>query len=141
VRYTRRQVALGIEEVLVGAGIVAPIPTGNQPYPKDSTALFRKSMGDKPDRAVAVNVYDFELPPWPQSGVVALVQIRTRVPKGDPNAVDDLGDAIVNLLHGVHHASWGEVKVERCTYSFGGSIGADPSGRQERADNFRIVLQ
>jgi hypothetical protein len=141
VKYTRRQVSDGIEEVLRGAGLASPEPGPNQPYPKDATAIFRKFQGDKPDRAITINVYDVERAALPLMSAVALVQIKTRVAKGDPNEVDDLADAIVNLLHGVHHASWGEVKVERCAYSFGGSLGADSSGRQERADNFRIVLQ
>ncbi len=145
VSYNRKQVALAVERVILDADL-ADEPGPNGTYPTGATGIFRKRMPERPDRAIVINVYELmDAAPSFDPGIggqVASVQIRTRVAKASsPLEVDELADSIVHLLHGAHHATWGEVKVERCTYSYGGSIGADSTGREERSDNFRIVIQ
>lgn len=108
----------------------------------DDVALTAKVLPDSPDRALAVTVYGREESPDPNlSDLVLAVQVRSRGRAADPLECDDLAEAARLALHQAHRTTWGSLRIERVYWFTGGHIGPDENGRQERSDNYRMVLQ
>lgn len=108
----------------------------------DDIALTAKVLPDTPDRALAVTVYDRSENPDPNlPDLVLAVQVRARGRVTDPLECDDLAEDARLALHQVHRVTWGDLRIERIYWFSGGHIGPDESGRQERSDNYRMVLQ
>src|SRR5690606_20258488 len=97
-----------------------------------------KALPDAPDEAVAVSVYDVEddlrLP-----HVLVYVQLRFRGTKTSRTSVDDFADAAFSALHGARFTA-GERSVQQCRRISVAPLGADGNARQERADNYELVL-
>jgi hypothetical protein len=108
-------------------------------YGPGDTLITLLDLPEEPDAAIAVSLYDGddELR-LPNSGL--LVQLLFRIP-GPADAVSDLAEAAFGVLHGVHHATWGELRVQRSRRISFAQLGPDSSGRHERSDNYRILTQ
>lgn len=126
----------GVAQHLEDAGIGTWSTT--TAYVSTDTAVALKALPTTPDRAIAVSVIaDLEVYS-PQ--IVLRVQITTRESADKPSdAVDDLADDVIAVMHGVRNAWWGALWVSRCSHFSTAPLGADEAGRQERSDNFRII--
>lgn len=109
-------------------------------YPPGFTgpAVSLKRLPKLPDDAVAVAVYDMDdatvLP-----GTWVSVQLRFRA-AGARTRVDDLADLAFEQLHFRHHFDMGGVLVQRSRRINMASLGPDENGRDERADNYELLL-
>lgn len=123
-----------IAGLLDAAGVGVWRPTGPD-YTDSETGIFYGAIGPSPDKAIGVSVYgqqdDIETTVQTRS-----VQIRYRGAPGVPNGADIVADAGFEALQGTYHVPG----IARITRSFVSNLGADTSGRQERADNYTIVL-
>lgn len=131
------EVLTGIAEFLDGEGVGVWRPEGT--YTSDEVAVTLKSLPAAPDNAVAVAAYhvgdDLVLP-----DVEVLLQLRFRAARGSRTAVDDLADSAFDVLHGRHMFSAGALTVQRARRLSVAPLGADDNGREERADNYALIL-
>lgn len=121
-------------ERLAAAGVGAWRPTGPA-YTATETGIFYGALGTTPDRALAVAVY---LPVDDiQTGLsLRYLQVRSRGPRGAPDGADALAGAAFRALHGTYPRGG----IARITRTSAARLGADGNGRQERTDNYLIVL-
>lgn len=100
-----------------------------------SVAVFRGPLAAAPDRAVGVRVYggtDDRV-----SGLkTRRAQLRIRGGRAQPNGADELASAALAALQGLSRVG-GISDIRR--FSFG-PAGADGNGREERTDNYTIIL-
>lgn len=108
-------------------------------FTQTDTAVVLKTLPPSPDRVIALNTYspvdDLVLP----HGSI-MVQFRFRGRRGDVNDVDDLGDAVFDLLHGARYLDLipGQPAISRAARKSSLQIGADGNGRMERTDNYEL---
>lgn len=115
-------------------------------YYPGATATYKPSAGRVPvtakrlpapwDTAAAVNVYSQELPLPGSDTVMVSFQVHVRA---SPTA-DILADRAVEALHGVHAATWGALRVDRCIHLTTAQLGADGKGLDHRTDNFQLIF-
>lgn len=129
-------VTLGVAAHLHDEGVAVWSDTG---YQDTDRAITVKALPATPDTAVAVTVYDVDddlvLPHVP-----VLVQFRFRAARGSRTAVDDFADEAFGVLHG-RRFYVGDLLVQQCRRLSVAPLGADDNGREERADNYELVLQ
>lgn len=97
-----------------------------------------KRLPKSPDDAVAVTVYDVDdalIVP----GTWVSVQLRFRT-SGSRTSVDDLADAVFEHLHFLHRFDMAGVLIQRARRINMASLGPDENGRDERADNYELLL-
>lgn len=104
-------------------------------YTATETGIFYGSLGATPDRALAVAVY---LPVDDIRTGLSLryLQVRSRGPRGTPDGADTLAGAVFDALHGTYPRGG----IARITRTSAARLGADGNSRQERTDNYLIVL-
>lgn len=101
--------------------------------PDGEAKVFYGSLDHDPDRAVGWRIYDTA--DWPYlKGRRA--QLRSRGAVDDRAGADELADAVVTRLAAISRDR-GISHISDHTFT---PLGADESGRQERADNFTITL-
>lgn len=101
------------------------------------TGIYTKGMPEHPDRAVVLTVYGAT--DAPKENLTSFnVQVWCRGLPNQPLDVDDLGDAIFNLLQGAEALTFGSVKVLQILRKFPAQMGDDANQRWERADNYVI---
>lgn len=115
-------------------------------YYPGATAAYKPGAGQVPvtakrlpapwDAAAAVNVYSQALPLPGSDTVTVNVQLHVRA---SPTA-DILADRAVEALHGVHAATWGSLRVDRCVHLSTAQLGADEKGLDHRTDNFQLIF-
>ena len=105
-----------------------------EPYPAGAVGLFYGAIGDTPDRAVGVRVYGGSDPRV--YGPSRSVQLLFRGPRGRPDGADILADAAFAVLHKTLRHD-GLLAGRRTHF---GPLGADTNGREERADNYTILI-
>lgn len=126
----------GLAQYLDDAGVAVYKLTG---YAAGDTAVFLKSLGDAPDRAVAITSYA-------TSDQIKVNQTTVRVQfwlRGVPNNsldVDDLGDAIFALVQGMENRDFGTAHVIQAYRVSSGQLGIDAANRSERSDNYAFDL-
>ena len=128
-----RDVTLAICELLGRMPGWSWDPSG--PYPVGQVVIFYGAIPPAPDRAIGVRVYggtDNAQVYQP----VRRVQLRFRGARGAPDDADQMADWAFRLLHGASRIK-GLNHVERSSF---GPLGADQNGRQERTDNYVIIL-
>lgn len=105
------------------------------PYTVDQVGIFYGPIGTTPDKACGIRVY---LPSDDlATGLkVRQVQLRFRGTPGDPAGADVLADQAFSALHGLARVA-GLNLVTRVSMA---QLGADDNGRQERTDNYQIIL-
>lgn len=105
-------------------------------YAETLVGVYYGSIKERPDRAVGVRMY---LPEDDRVTGLAVrrVQVRYRGSRGDPTGADTLADAGFARLHTLSRV--GGISDSR-RLSSSGPLGADTNGREERTDNFEIIL-
>ena len=113
-------------------------PGGNVEYKPEAgqVPVTAKRLPAKWDTAAAVNVYGLALPLPGSDTVMVNVQLHVRA---SPTA-DILADRAVEALHGVHAATWGSLRVDRCLHLHTAQLGADEKGLDPRTDNFQLIF-
>jgi hypothetical protein len=128
---------VGIAQMIADSSIADYNATGI--YTATQTGIVFKVLPPSPDRAViltAVPMTDMATIPL---GLM-MVQVRTRGLPNQPLDVDDLGDAIFDLLHGVTDKSFGSCHAVQILRKSSIPMGQDPAKRWERVDHFYIDL-
>ena len=102
-------------------------------YPTGTVALHYGALAAAPDRGVGVRVYG----EGSAQGVVGRrVQIKFRGGRGDVTGADGLASTAQTVLEGL--SRWGGIlSAERISFA---PLGADANGREERTDNYLIIL-
>lgn len=104
-------------------------------YPPDSVGIFLGMTPDKPDRAITLMTYpvdDSDL-----TAVITGLQIRFRGGR-DPRQVEDLADAVYDLLHNRAHYDVNGIHIELSWRQSGAWMGQDANQRVERTENFYL---
>lgn len=134
---TARDLLTGLAQMIADSGIGVYRLTGG--YQPNETAVVFKSMPSAPDRAIVLTAVPMTDQVMIPMGMV-LVQARFRGVAGDPLDVDDLGDAVFDLLHGLKDQTFGSVHIIQCLRNSSVPMGQDASRRWERIDHFYIDL-
>lgn len=109
-------------------------PTGPA-YTSAEIGIFYGPIGALPDRAIGVTCYTQT--DNPENGRAdRYVQVRCRGAKSLPNGADLIADAVFNALHGSYHTS-GFARITRTSTA---PLGADTNARQERTDNYQLII-
>jgi hypothetical protein len=124
----------GIAQMIATAGLAKYNTTGV--YAAADTGIFFKVVNPSPDRIVTLTAYqvsDNTTMPETRFGV----QVRVRGLQ-DPRDVDELGDSIFALLHGLTGVQFGSVFAEQVLRQSSITLGQDASKRWERADAYYV---
>jgi hypothetical protein len=128
------QLTYAVAQRLADKGAGAWRPTGPA-YTAAEIAISYGPIPAAPDRAIGVTTYlqDDD----PETGLaVRMVQVRCRGARGAPNGADIIADAAFDALHLTYQTSG----IARITRSSTAPLGADGNGRQERVDNYRVII-
>lgn len=121
----------GLCRLLADAGLGVYDTTA--PISEGTTGIFRQTMPADPDRAMAVNAYPVE--DGALRDVTTGVQIRMRAGR-DPAGVDDMADAVRDVLHNRTHYPLGAIHVEVSWRNSQAWIGQDDRSRMEATANY-----
>lgn len=101
----------------------------------DAGTIFYGAIPEDAEAACGVTVYattdDVEI-----GTATRYVQVRYRGARDDVRGANRLADAGFEALQGVHHRD-GIARARRVSSAH---LGADANGRQERTDNYQIIL-
>jgi hypothetical protein len=120
--------------LLDAAGVGVWHPTGPA-YTTGQVGVFYGAIAPTPERAIGVTVYA-QTDDIVTTLADRYVQVRYRGAPGAPGGADALADAGFMALHGVYHSS-GIARITRVSTT---PLGADGNGRQERTDNYHVLL-
>lgn len=111
-------------------------PDGN-PYTATEIAIFYGALGAKPDRGIGVRVYGAPADIG-GDGHLAMrsVQLRFRGAPYRPDGADELAGLAFTVLQGLSRVD-GISGIRRESFT---SLGADANSREERTDNYLIIL-
>lgn len=112
-----------------GIGVFRPDDVIEDP----DTGIFRGVMPASPDRALGLTAYPVEDSDQPDA--VTGVQIRMRAGR-DPDAIDDLADAVFDAFHNRRYYDCGGIRVVLSWRQSQAWIGQDAHGRMELTANF-----
>lgn len=128
---------VGLGQILNDAGI-ADFPWDGSSTPTTGAAVIYKDMPDNPDRVVS-------LTPWGAGGDQPLLTLGRQPFQArfrgtvDPRDVDELGDAVFNVLHGLTDREFGSVHVIQILRESSLPLGQDEQERRwMRSDNYLI---
>lgn len=102
-------------------------------YDETDVRVTYGSVQDWPDQGVGVRVYDGD---DPENLTVRRAQLRFRGNRDRPDGADELADAAFAQLHGLVRVA-GINTLTRISF---GPLGADVNGREERTDNYEVIL-
>lgn len=128
---------LGLAQYVSDAGVGIYRPAS--PYLATDTGIFLKGLPDTPNRAISITTYA-------TTDMVKIAQTGVRVQfwlRGIPNNtldVDDLGDALFELLQGMEHHDFGTAHVIQAYRVSSGQLGIDTGNRSQRSDNYQFDL-
>ncbi|MET9138906.1 minor capsid protein [Streptomyces parvulus] len=123
----------GIAGLLQEAGI--GLFTPGEVIGGQDTGIFRGVMPDQPDRALGLTAYPVE--DTDLTDAITGVQIRMRAGR-DPDAIDDMADAVFAVLHNRRHYSCGGVTVVLSWRQSQAWIGQDAQQRMELTSNYYL---
>ncbi|GAQ52061.1 minor capsid protein [Streptomyces acidiscabies] len=122
----------GIGVLLDTAGIGTFDP--DHVFVEGETGIFRSVMPDVPERAIAMTAYPVE--DTDLTDAITAIQFRMRAGR-DPDAIDDLADALFDALHNrQHYQVGGGIHVALSWRQSQAWIGQDAHGRMELTSNF-----
>jgi len=127
-------VVTAVNEILAAANVGKWQPAGPA-YLTTEVGIFYGPIGAAPDRAIGVTCYT-QTDDIVTERADRYVQVRCRGAKGLPNGADILADAAFAALHGVYRTS-GFARITRTSTA---PLGADTNARQERTDNYQLVI-
>jgi hypothetical protein len=99
------------------------------------TGIFRGVVPDEPDRAIGITAYPVE--DTDLTDAITGVQFRMRAGR-DPNAIDDLADAVFTAFHNRQHYDCGGIHVALSWRQSQAWIGQDAHGRMELTANYYL---
>lgn len=126
--------AVGFATMISGSKIATYRADGSA-YLASETAIVFKDMPASPDRVVCIT----PVPMTDQTVIplgMVLVQVKTRGLPGRPLDVDDLGDAIFDLVHGARNTVMGSTTVVQILRNSSVPMGVDAAKRWERVDHY-----
>ena len=103
-----------------------------EPYPESVVGIFYGAIEPDPDRAIGVRLYGVD----DDDLAVRRVQLLLRGRKHDATSADALASVAFTVLHGLSRVG-GISDIRRVS---AGPLGADGSGREERSDNYQIII-
>lgn len=132
-----RDLLTGLAQMINDSGIAVYDPSGV--YTAGQTGIIFKNVPTTPDRVVVLTAVPFTDLTMVPAGLV-LVQVRTRGLPNNPLDVDDLGDAVFDLLQGLRDQTFGTVHIIQCLRKSSVPMGQDSSKRWERVDHMYTDL-
>jgi hypothetical protein len=133
-------IATGFAQIIAASGAAVFNPSGAYPTTTTDTCVVFKTVPPTPNRLVTITVVPLVDDLAAPQGQV-MVQLRYR---GNPNLpldVDDLGDQIKPLFHGLKDTVMGSVTVVQCDRRQSVPLGQDEAKRWERADQFYLDVE
>ncbi|WP_326797445.1 minor capsid protein [Streptomyces sp. NBC_01808] len=130
-----RDVVGGLAELLAAAGVGIYRPTGV--YGPDETGITAGVMPEAPDRIVCLTPYPVDEGDL-TFDVITGMQVRIRGSGPDPRPVEDVADAVRDLLHGREGYQLGSVHVALSWRRSQAPLGQDAQGRAEIAANYYL---
>ena len=129
----------GLAAHLAAGGIGATWNTSGA-YTVLQTGIVLGNVPQSPDRVIVLTAYGVEDSPNLSDSVLG-VQIRCRWSGQDPRPVDDLSDAIFNLLHGRTALTLSTgVTVVQCLRNSATTLGQDENGRWSNSSNYYATV-
>lgn len=125
----------GVAELLAAGGAGVWDPDGGV-YAPDAVGITQGTIPQSPDRIVCLTPYPVSEEPGSQDVIVS-IQVRCRGTR-DPSVVDDLADAVRELLHGLTSVVLGGIGVSQVWRNSTAPLGPDQLGRYERTDNYYV---
>lgn len=101
-------------------------------YPAEVVGIRYGATQPTPDRTIGVRVYSST----DDDIHVRRVQLRLRGAPLDPAGADTLAGVAFTVLHGLSRAG-GISDIRRISF---GPLGPDDKGREERSENYQIIL-
>jgi hypothetical protein len=118
------------------AGSVAGVTWSPTAIPVNG-GIVLKTMPDKPDRVIVLNIIPMAAEVSNPRNTVML-QVATRGIANDPIDCDRLADPILDILHGAKGFTVGAITVMQCNWTSGIPMGQDALFRSERVDKYYI---
>lgn len=132
-----RDLLTGLAQMIADTGIGVFNPSGI--YAATDTGIIFKNMPSKPDRCIVLTMVPLtDMTTIPVGKV--LVQVRTRGLPNNPLDVDDLGDAVFDLLQGVTDVTLGSAHIIQCLRNSSVPMGVDSAQRWERVDHMYVDM-
>ena len=132
-----RDLLTGLAETIAGSGIATYRPSGT--YLPTETAIVVGASPQSPDRVImmmCVPMTDATMIPMGKW----MVQFYFRGLPNNPLDVEDLGDAVFDLMHGATSMVMGSVNIIQCLRQGCVGNGQDASKRWTRIDRYMIDL-
>lgn len=131
-----KELLTGVAELLATSGLgLSWNPNGV--YQPGQAGIFMMFTPPTPDRVVVLNLVDTSDDPSMPLGT-RMLQVRGRGAKNDPLDVAELLDPIFTVLHGRTNWVVGGQTIVQCLRRVSAPMGADETGRVERADQFYL---
>lgn len=127
-------VVTNVNEILAAANVGKWQPNGPA-YLATEIGIFYGAIGATPNRAIGVTVY-VQTDDVETERKDRYIQVRCRGNPGVPNGADLIADAAFAALHGIYRTSG----IARITRTSTAPLGADTNARQERVDNYELVI-
>ena len=100
---------------------------------------FMKALPTAPDRCIALTAYSTSDEPKVAASKIR-VQFWFRGIVNNSLDVDELGDAVFNILQGAENLTFGTAHVAQILRKSSIQLGADANKRNERSDNYELDL-
>lgn len=133
-----RDLAVGFATTIAGSGIGVYRSDGSA-YTAAETAIVFKDMPQAPDRVICLTPVPLTDETVLPQGLV-LVQVKMRGLPGNALDVDDLGDAVFDLMQGATNLVFGSTQVIQILRNSSVPMGVDDSRRWLRTDHFYADL-
>lgn len=104
-------------------------------YTASQVGIFYGAIGADPDRAIGITPYVTQ-DDHVTTLAIRRVQLRFRGAPRNPNGADALADAAFHTLQGLARVAG----LNLVTRESSAPLGADANDRQERTDNYQIIL-
>jgi Bacteriophage minor capsid protein len=133
----------GLAEFLAAHGVASWYPTGAFPASPPHPPVALRTLPNAPDRAYSLDAYtEVDTEDAGLSDVTTAVQLQSRGTK-DPSDVDDVADAVWEVLHGARMLTLGSgaaaVHVSLIYRRSTARLGVDDHGRYERSCNYYVL--
>jgi hypothetical protein len=133
-----RDLAVGFATMIADSSIAVYRPDGS-PYLASETAIVFKDMAPSPDRMVCLTSVPLTDATAASYGLV-LVQVKMRGLPNNSYDVDDLGDAIFDLVQNTRNVTFGSTHAIQILRNSSVPMGVDTSKRWLRTDHYYVDL-
>jgi hypothetical protein len=133
-----RDLAVGFATMIADSSIGTYRSDGSA-YLDGETAIVLKRMPPSPDRVICLTAVPMTDETEASFGMV-LVQVKMRGLPNDPYDVDDLGDAIFDLMQNTKNTVFGSTHAIQILRNSSVPMGEDAKLRWERIDHYYVDL-